>query len=280
MKKIAMFLLSLLAVMFMGCDDDLCMKVHHTSEAEGDCNFVFDDGSVVKIKGASCTDSYVVNDSTKWGVKRSSYQTIEQCKDSVIAYKQSLRNLKNIKVPSEVKTVTIGKQVWMAENLNVETIEGSWCYDNKPENCEKYGRFYTWAAAMRLVAGCNEYSCEQVYPHQGLCPSGFHIPTKEEWETLFATVGGYSVAGKKLKSRSGWRERGNGSDAYGFSALPAGSSYNYGNFYFAGSRAYFWSASEDFSSNAYYMILYYSYEYADMRNYSKDSGYSVRCLQD
>ncbi len=263
----------------MGCDEDLCMKVHHTSEAEGGCNFVFDDGSVVEIRGARCTDSYVVNDSTKWGVKRSSYQTIEQCKDSVIAYKQSLRNLKNIKVPSEVKTVTIGKQVWMAENLNVETIEGSWCYDNKPENCEKYGRLYTWAAAMRLAAGCNEYSCEQVYPHQGLCPSGFHIPTNEEWKTLFSTVGGGDVAGKKLKSRLGWWERGNGSDAYGFSALPAGGRHGSGYFGYAGRSASFWSASEDYSYYAYFMSLVYNYELADMGYYYKDNGHSVRCLQ-
>ncbi|SHK86827.1 major paralogous domain-containing protein [Fibrobacter sp. UWH5] len=281
MRKLAYAFLSLHLIALMGCDEDLCMKVHHTSEAEGGCNFVFDDGSVVKIKGASCTDSYVVNDSTKWGVKRSSYQTIEQCKDSVIAYKQSLRNLKNIKVPSEVKTVTIGKQVWMAENLNVETAEGSWCYDNKPENCEKYGRLYTWAAAMRLAAGCNEYSCEQAYPHQGLCPSGFHIPTEEEWKTLIATVGGGDVAGKKLKSRSGWRERGNGSDADGFSALPAGYRYYDGYFSNAGYYAYFWSASQDVngSYSAYGMYLYYILELASMFNYNKRSGYSVRCLQ-
>ena len=279
MKKITMFLLSLLAVMLMGCNDDLCMKVHHTSEVKGGCNFVFDDGSVVKIKGASCTDSYVVNDSTKWGVKRSSYQTIEQCKDSVIAYKQSLRNLKNIKVPSEVKTVTIGKQVWMAENLNVETAEGSWCYDNKPENCEKYGRLYTWAAAMRLVAGCNKDSCEQVYPHQGLCPSGFHIPTEEEWKTLNATVGGWDVAGKKLRSRSGWRERGNGSDAYGFSALPAGGYYD-GGFVNAGYYAYFWSASQlEYSSRAYVREFGYSLEHAIWAFDVKRLGLSVRCLQ-
>ncbi len=272
MKKIAMFLLSLLAVMLMGCDEDLCMKVHHTSEAEGGCNFVFDDGSVVEIRGARCTDSYVVNDSTKWGVKRSSYQTIEQCKDSVIAYKQSLRNLKNIKVPSEVKTVTIGKQVWMAENLNVETTEGSWCYDNKPENCEKYGRLYTWAAAMRLAAGCNKYSCEQVYPHQGLCPSGFHIPTEEEWKTLITTVGV-----KKLKSRSEWFKGYEGSDAYGFSMLPAGYCGSREKFYGLGSHAYFWSSTENNDGYAYSLDIYglNAGVYYDDETY----GSSVRCLQ-
>ncbi|WP_275976886.1 FISUMP domain-containing protein, partial [Fibrobacter sp. HC4] len=84
-----------------------------------------------------------------------------------------------------------------------------------------------------------------------------------------------------LKSGSGWSGNGNGTDTYGFSALPAGDSYRNGNFFDAGNYAYFWSASqsEGLSSYAYGMYLYYGYESACMYYYNKNVGYSVRCLQ-
>lgn len=101
------------------------------------------------------------------------------------------------------RTVKIGNQVWMAENLNYRT-DDSYCYDDEPANCRKYGRLYTWKAALNA------------------CPSGWHLPSYEEFETLFAAVGGKGVAGKALKSTSGWYNNDNGTDVYGFSALPAG----------------------------------------------------------
>jgi uncharacterized protein (TIGR02145 family) len=88
----------------------------------------------------------------------------------------------------------------MAENLNFEA-NGSKCYDNKPENCGKYGRLYDWNTAKEA------------------CPSGWHLPSKEEW-AIDGYVGG--KAGKKLKSKSGWNNDGNGTDDFGFSALPGG----------------------------------------------------------
>jgi len=113
----------------------------------------------------------------------------------------------------QFRTVTIGTQTWMAENLNCD-IGGSTCYDNNPVNCTRYGRLYRWEAAK--VA----------------CPSGWHLPSFEEWKILEDFVGGYEVAGKKLKSTSGWNwftdvlrdisRTGNGTDEYGFSALPGG----------------------------------------------------------
>ena len=105
------------------------------------------------------------------------------------------------------KTVKIGKQVWMAENMNYD-IKHSYCYDNNPENCEKYGRLYTWAAANYV------------------CPEGWHLPTKEEFEILMSNVGEIETAGKMLKSKQGWEpyehefehalQDGNGIDKYGF----------------------------------------------------------------
>ncbi|SHL56621.1 fibrobacter succinogenes major paralogous domain-containing protein [Fibrobacter sp. UWEL] len=194
------------------------------------------------------------------------------------------------------KTVKIGDQVWMAENLNyadstkMPSLKGkSWCYDDKAENCDVTGRLYTWAAAIDSVALANDADNPQTCGYgetctlptvvQGVCPSGWHLPTYDEWQTLFKAVGGSSAAGKALKSGSGWSGNGNGTDTYGFSALPAGGRNDNGYFRDAGNHASFWSASEDASSYAYFMRLYYYYEYAYMDYHSKNLGYSVRCLQ-
>ena len=158
------------------------------------------------------------------------------------------------------KTVTIGTQTWMAENLNYETAN-SYCYNDNSANCTKYGRLYTWGAAKTA------------------CPSGWHLPTSAEFETLFTAVGGSSTAGTKLKSTSAWNNSGNGTDAFGFSALPAGGTDGYGDYYYEGYYADFWS-TEDGSDCAYFMRLYYSYDYADLNNNYKYYGFSVRCVMD
>ena len=150
------------------------------------------------------------------------------------------------------KTVTIGTQTWMAENLNYETAN-SYCYNDNSANCTKYGRLYTWGAAKTA------------------CPSGWHLPTSAEFETLFTAVGGSSTAGTKLKSTSAWNNSGNGTDGYG-------------DYYYEGYYADFWSSTEDSTEDgsdcAYFMRLYYSYDYADLNNNYKYYGFSVRCVMD
>jgi uncharacterized protein (TIGR02145 family) len=105
------------------------------------------------------------------------------------------------------KKVTIGTQTWMAENLNYAAGDSK-CYDNKSSNCDKYGRLYNWSTAMSA------------------CPAGYHLPKDTEWKTLMNYVGGEKKSGNKLKSTNGWndykRKPGNGTDEYGFSALPSG----------------------------------------------------------
>ncbi len=159
------------------------------------------------------------------------------------------------------KTVTIGTQTWMAQNLNYETAD-SYCYGDTPSNCTKYGRLYTWAAATTA------------------CPSGWHLPTKAEFETLITAVGGSSTAGTKLKSTSGWTNSGNGTDDYSFSALPAGFRNYYGDYYYEGDFAYFWSSTEINSNYAYFMNLYYDTDDAYLFNNNEYNGFSVRCLKD
>ena len=95
------------------------------------------------------------------------------------------------------KTVTIGTQTWMAENLNYESVD-SYCYNDSAKYCAKYGRLYTWAAAMDSVGewstngrGCGYYGdCSPTYPVRGVCPKGWHLLTKAELEMLLETVGG------------------------------------------------------------------------------------------
>ena len=211
------------------------------------------------------------------------------------------------------KTVKIGTQTWMAENLNyaytgvpyryerdneVYTSDStSWCYNNVPANCTKYGRFYTWAAAMDSVGewstndkGCGfDVVCSPTYPVRGVCPEGWHLPTVAEFKALFTAVGGtqdaknevlWNNVGKMLKSISGWKSSGNGTDAYAFSALPAGIKYNDRNFSFEGYLAYFWSSTEYDSYNAYYMNLDGNDDDVYLGNRYKNYGFSVRCVKD
>ena len=130
------------------------------------------------------------------------------------------------------KTVKIGEQTWMAENLNFE-VANSYCYENKSDSCFKYGRLYAWSAAMDSAGlfssngiNCgNKRTCKPNYPVRGACPKDWHLPDTTEWKILFTAVGGQESACHVLKSIIGWTDdEGNisSTDAYGFSALPAG----------------------------------------------------------
>ncbi len=199
------------------------------------------------------------------------------------------------------KTVQIGEQIWMAQNLNYET-ENSWCgggiQGTKTEgDCPVYGRLYTWAAAI----GKSEDECG--YGHdcdlasagsatfiQGVCPDGWHVPTRDEWKALIMAVDGSiteytwpNTAGQKLKAQAGWAAYSDiaNEDAYGFAALPAGiRDYYKGEFYAVDGNAYFWG-SQYHSKDAYYVMLSFAENDAELRNNGrKDYGYSVRCVKD
>ncbi len=253
------------------------------------------------------------------------------------------------------KTVKIGEQVWMAENLNyaytgVPFVYGgvttdsitwclgddesscksrsdstrwwcfhddefclftsdssSWCYNDDPANCAKYGRLYTWAAAIDSVKLVNDAKdpqdcgdgkiCTLPAKVRGICPTGWHLPNETEWKTLFTAVGSivagsysdahyHSAAGKMLKSTSGWkdyelegRKNGNGMDAFGFSALPAGDRYLAGDFSDEGKYAHFWCSAELNRYHACDLDLYYGNS-ATLEYSYKSSAYSVRCVKD
>jgi len=176
------------------------------------------------------------------------------------------------------KTVNIGNQTWMAENLNYNA-SGSKCYDNKPENCQKYGRLYNWATAMALPSNCNSSECtSQIQPkHRGICLSGWHLPNDAEWTTLTSFVG--SDAGDKLKAR-GWNNFDYATDDYGFSALPGGFGFSDGSFKDIGNYGYWWSATERNSDYAYDRDMYYVYSSVHKNDIIKSRLFSVRCVKD
>ncbi len=171
----------------------------------------------------------------------------------LLAVSSMAGTLKDSRDGQAYKTVKIGNQVWMAENMNYKTSD-SWCYDNKDGNCKKYGRLYTWEAA------------------QNACPSGWHLPSSVELDSFLATVGAYSV---NLRAGS-W---GNGKDKYGFSAVPAGYFNSLSKkFRSLGDGASFWSSTENYSYGAYRLDI--GDRSADVGGNGKHYGFSVRCLQD
>jgi len=187
------------------------------------------------------------------------------------------------------KTVKIGSQTWMAENLNYNA-SGSVCYNTESSNCNTYGRLYNWATAMNLPDSYNSSSASgQIQQkHQGVCPAGWHIPTNNGWAALESSVGGSSIAGRKLKAQEGWYSCGpSGSgksyvceDAFGFAALPGGYGRSDGSFRSAGDYGGWWSASERGAYGAYVRDMGYGNERASWSNYdSKSYLFSVRCAQ-
>jgi len=169
-------------------------------------------------------------------------------------------------------TIKIGSLTWMAKNLNQTTEYGEgWCYNYDNLNCEKYGRLYTWDEANTV---CSELS------------GGWRLPTDAEWSGLVSVVGGGSVAGGKLKSKTGWNDRsggisGNGTDEYNFSALPGGVRLNNGAFRNVGNDGYWWSASTATvggfalgrGMNNYDSVM-------DTKINDQRDGFSVRCVKD
>ena len=178
----------------------------------------------------------------------------------------------------------------MAENLNYDYNVGSalsYCPKNSADSCAKYGRLYRWNAAMDSEAvfsdggkGCGiNVSCSPSGTVRGVCPEGWHLPSAAEFAALIAAVGGESGGGKALKSTSGWYDDGNGTDAYGFSALPAADCDL--SCSLPGRWTYFWSASESTSTEADYMELNYYSDVAYLSSTkSKRTAISVRCLKD
>jgi len=194
-------------------------------------------------------------------------------------------------------TIQIFSQCWMKENLNAGVmLQGSeemtdndiiekYCYNNSEDTCLLYGGLYQWEEMM-------QYSSQEGV--QGICPSGWHVPTDEEWKILEGAVDthygigdqewdawglrGYNAC-RHLKSTSGWQSN-SGFDTYGFTALPGGCRYG-GNFGSETLFAYFWTSS--LFGEQYWLRALYHGEFEILRDHNDGlgfNGYSVRCLKD
>jgi uncharacterized protein (TIGR02145 family) len=151
------------------------------------------------------------------------------------------------------RTVKIGEQVWMAEDLKYATGCSKY-YDNNSANCQEYERVYDWETAMKV------------------CPSGWHLPSDEEWQELVDFAGGDKVAGQKLKAKSLL----DGTDDYGFSAL----TYYKGITDCFGNRENWWTATENNASSAYLRFIFQSYAEVNRKSYDKGDLNLVRCVRD
>jgi len=163
-------------------------------------------------------------------------------------------------------TVVIGNQCWMKENLNCET-GNSWCFYDNATYCDTYGRLYDWNTAMTA------------------CPSGWHLPSIEEWISLSDFLGGNSVAGGKMKETgtTHWAFPNNGAtNSSDFSGLPGGYKHPYGQFdnlYYHGN---WWSSSTkttEFGVASWLCNLSYQNGNAGHSYANMNHGYSVRCLK-
>jgi len=191
-------------------------------------------------------------------------------KDKLEEYKKKIesdpsRTLIDSRDGQKYRIVNIGGKKWMKQNLNYQA-GNSWCYGGDNSKCAEYGRLYDWNTAKTV------------------CPAGWHLPSREEWGALAKFAGGTGEygdggkAGTKLKSTSGWSSNGNGTDDFGFSALPGGFRDADGSFVYAGSYGYWWTATGNGSGGAYGRYMNYGYDGVGERDLDVSFGFSVRCV--
>jgi len=190
------------------------------------------------------------------------------------------------------KTVYIGTQQWMGENLKTSKYSdgttipnimdntqwqnnttGAWAYyNNDAANNAKYGKLYNWYAVSPTTNG-----------NKNICPTGWHVPTDAEWTVLTDYLGGLSVAGGKMKEVGTTSWNSPNTDATNtslFTGLPGGSRYETGNYASVGTNGIWWSSSESGTVSAWNRYLYYYNGLAYRYNFFKKNGLSVRCLRD
>ncbi len=190
------------------------------------------------------------------------------------------------------KTVKIGTQQWMAENLKVtkyndgsalpnitdnslwqNNTSGAWAYyNNDAANYAKYGKLYNWYAVSPTTNG-----------NKNVCPTGWHVPTDAEWTVLTDYLGGVTLAGGKMKEVGTTSWNSPNTDATNtslFTGLPGGVRIFDGGYIAIGNNGYWWSSTEYDTYNAWVRFLDYSNGDAGRDYNNKSSGYSVRCLKD
>jgi len=158
-------------------------------------------------------------------------------------------------------TVKINDQIWLAQNLNFYIEDGSWVYDDDPENEEKFGRLYSWEAAK--IA----------------CPHKWHLPSDEEWKQLADSLGGYHDGKNDIGNPElTYKELVQGGSS-GFSALLGGMRIHSGDYYFLGQTGLFWSTAEYRSRTAIGYNLYSGNAKFSRFENGREYGHSCRCIR-
>ena len=178
---------------------------------------------------------------------------------SLAAPKAKKNEIKDARDKQKYRTVVIDGRTWMADNLNYK-MAGSSCYREDEDNCMVYGRLYTWEAA------------------QNACPTGFHLPTNEEFESLWKAAGGDFNAGYLIKANYGWSGETNGNDTLKFSAMPAGNMFDDGTYGNENKFAFFWSSNVEGDKASVWYLTSKSMGFSYMMK-PKNFGFSVRCVQ-
>lgn len=206
-------------------------------------------------------------------VRKAIIRRFDTTVNSSITYSYVSDTLKNF-----YRTARIGGDgsTWMVENLNIP-VDSSWCYADNPDFCTIYGRLYSWPAAMNLPDSCYSSNCENlVLPiHQGVCPSGWHLPTLNDWRLV---GGSLSTAGQQIKATVGWGNSMFDRDPVGFRALSAGARNPIGQMVGLGRSTGFWTSSVS-EIGAFSCSLYEYKDYLRCSGNTVEVGYSVRCIK-
>jgi uncharacterized protein (TIGR02145 family) len=207
---------------------------------------------------------------------------------SVLLFAQQYGSFKDARDGKVYKTVKIGNQIWMAENVNVdrfrngdpisqvktdeawkrakENKEPAWCYyKNDPSNGLKYGKLYNWFA---------------VNDPRGIAAVGWHVPSQKEWQTLISYLGGEEQASTKLKSKESWVVNTNNTNSSGFSALSGGFRFIFGQFSYLGEIGYWWSSTAHDPDLAVNFDMSYKENSIEGHGTNKLNGYSLRFIKD
>lgn len=251
---------------------------------------------------AACSDSGTSSDDNGGGAA-STESEVDSCLESATACPASLdeNTICDSRDGQVYKTVKIGDQIWLAQNMNFCTTQ-SWCYKGKEENCQKYGRLYSWTAAMGLEKSYQKKYADLKGNVQGVCPEGFHVSSVEDWNALDAfaekeaDAKGTDVGMLLRSSTNDWKTEDNevfgemggpGSNDLGFNALPAGKKA-YSGYEKLGTSAYYWTADEDkneppFGGPSNAIIRYLEKTINDVvgvGSMMKDEAHSIRCVKD
>jgi len=177
---------------------------------------------------------------------------------------QETGTVSDLRDGKQYKTVKIGTQTWMAENLAYKATSGCYAYENNESNAKIYGYLYNWETAKKV------------------CPSGWRLSSKDDWSALLTYLGGELIAGEKLKEAgtNHWQKPISPStNESGFTAIPGGFRNEKGEFYVLGYNCWWWCSTEEDTERANQVLIFGHTKDVTISYINKNNGFSVRCVK-